>query len=175
MIEIKVDLGDENYIPDIQSWLDRVSPEHTSDLKTIYLLGDKAMTNVVTNFLPSHPRPQNINGIVSGGSVLLRKRENDERGGIEGSFYHEIGHLIFSKKDSFERRMYWGDLFNIWERFVGRFSYYYDAAYANDSEEIFARVFSFYMMVTGGKVKGIIDLPEITTWAMAKMEKIFSN
>jgi hypothetical protein len=173
MIKISVDPGDENYIPDIQFWLDRVPPKHISDLEVICLLGDKAMTNVVTNFFPSHPHPENVNGLVSDGSILLRKRE--DRASVEATFYHEVGHVLFSKKNPFQRRMCSGDLFNIWERFVGRFSYYYDAAYANDSEEIFARVFSFYMMVTGGKVKGIIDLPEITTWAMAKMEKIFSN
>jgi hypothetical protein len=176
MKEVKIDVekGDEEEISKIQSWVDRVSEKWISDLKSIHLLNDMTMTNVMKNLIPKHPHPENINGLFHDGVILLRKRKDDDRASVEGSFYHEVGHLIFEKKDWRVRIMYRRNLFDIWKRFVGRFSYYYDSNYANDEAEIYARVYSYFMLVTAGKVKPIVDLPSIVDWAMKSMEEMFS-
>lgn len=173
-IKIKVDPGDENHILQIQSWVDRVPEKWIGDLEEIRLLNDIVMTNMMKNIFPNHPHPDAINGFLCDRIIILRNRKDDDHASIEGTFYHEIGHLIFEKKDWQKRGMYRDDLFSIWKRFVGRFSYYYDANYACDEAEIYARVYSFWMLVTAGKVKPISDLSSIVNSVMKSMEKMFS-
>ena len=175
MKEIKIDVskGDEKEISKIQSWLDRVDEKWISDLKSIHLLNDMTMTNVMKNLLPKHPRPYNINGYYLDGAIILRERKDDDRASVEGSFFHEIGHLIFEKKDWRERRKYVNELFSIWDRYVGRFSYYEDSSYGDAECEIYARVYSYWMLLKAGKADPIVDLPFIVDWAMDSMEKMF--
>lgn len=167
-IKINVEKGDEDYIPKIRSWVDRVSGKWISDLKSIHLLDDMAMDILAKDLFSWHPRPHDINGLFHDGVIVLRKREN-----MEESFFHEVGHLIFLKKDPIERKQHHNELFSIWDRYFKHFLRYKDADYQNDEGEIFARIYSHLMLLTGEKA--VIDLSKVIGSAMLKrIQSIFS-
>lgn len=173
-IKIDVDPGDEEEISKIQSWVDRVPEKYIGYLKSIHLLDDMAMDIFAKDLISGHPRSHGITGLFHhDGVIVLRKRKDNDHGFMEGDFYHEIGHLIFLKKDPIEKRQLHNDLFSIWDRYFKHFLRYKDADYQNDEGEIFARIYSHWMLLTTEKAKTLIDLSKIIPQAMESLEKIF--
>ena len=174
MEEIKIDVekGDEEEVQKIRAWAARVPEKWIDDLETIYLFDDFMMNLVSKDLVSRHPKGEGILGMVKDKTILLRKWRGDDFHSIEQTFYHEAAHMGYDKKTVEEKKKLSPELLSIWNQYFKHFLHYKDADYQNNESEIFARIYSYLMLLTGEKA--VIDLSKVIGSAMMKrMQEMF--